>query len=176
MKPFNQLLSVFFFCSIVLATCFGGLAYAADEPASPTPLVSAQPGTHADAGVDESAARRIGENESMAIQVCRDLVRATQAGNENATGSDPAFEFARELSENNPDVNQPFHGYKFRIGSEQPVGVVLVAYPAEYGISGVMTLVVLPGGAVYEKDLGSDTASVAPQINGRPDGQWTPVQ
>lgn len=65
------------------------------------------------------------------------------------------LEFARKLAAQNPATSQSFHGYKFRIGSEQSVGVVLVAYLTEYRASGVMTLVVLPGGSIYEKDLGS---------------------
>lgn len=129
------------------------------------------------AGAGEISARRIGENESIAIQVCQDLGRGTQASAEQqGTGGDAAIEFARELAENNRAVNQPFHGYKFRIGSERSVGVVLVAYPVEYGASGVMTFVVLPGGSIYEKDLGSETATLALQINGKPTGGWVPVQ
>jgi len=129
------------------------------------------------AGAQEIAARRIGENESMAIQVCQDLATAVQPVSGKETG-DPALQLARKLASGGAGVAklEPFHGYNFRIGSEQSVGVALVAYPAQYGVSGVMTFIVLPGGSVYEKDLGSETATVAPQIDGKPDGQWAVVQ
>lgn len=129
-----------------------------------------------DAGAQEIVARRIGQHESIAIQVCRDLAQASQPGGNQGASDDPALEFARKLAANSPDARQPFQGYKFRVGSEQSVGVVLVAYPREYGVTGVMTFIVLPGGAVYEKDLGLETATLAAQINGKPDGNWVSVQ
>ncbi len=129
----------------------------------------------ADAGIQEITARTIGENESIAIQICQALEKAVQPHAEPGTTEDAAFAFARKLATNSPDAKQPFKGYQFRIGSEQAAGIVLVAYPVEYGVSGVMTFIVLPGGAVYEKDLGSETASLAPQINARPAGDWAPV-
>ena len=72
----------------------------------------------------------------------------------------------------------PFRGYRFRIltaqGSAAPGGkksyvvnggmsggFALVAYPAKYAFSGVMTFVVGPEGVVYQKDLGPDTATLA---------------
>ena len=92
-----------------------------------------------------------------------------QLTTEPGTTKDAAFAFALRLATNSPDAKQPFKGYRFRIGSAQAAGVVLVAYPVEYGVSGVMTFIVLPGGSVYEKDLGS-------QINGKPAGDWAPLQ
>ena len=130
----------------------------------------------ADRGNQEISARIIGENESLAIQVCQDLGKASQVTADYSTTEDAALAFARKLATNSPDANRPFKGYRFKIGSEQSVGVVLVAYPAEYGVSGVMTFVVLPGGSVYEKDLGRKTETVAAQINGKPDGNWASVQ
>lgn len=129
----------------------------------------------ADAGIQEVRARTIGENESIAIQICQDLAKVVQPAARPGLTEDAAFAFARKLATNSPDAEQSFNGYQFRIGSQQSVGVALVAYPVEYGVSGVMTFIVLRGGAVYEKDLGSETASVAPQINARPAGDWAPV-
>jgi Protein of unknown function (DUF2950) len=52
-------------------------------------------------------------------------------------------------------------------------GFALVAYPAEYGNSGVMTFIVNHEGVVYEKDLGPRTAQVAPAIVAfNPDNTW----
>ena len=40
-------------------------------------------------------------------------------------------------------------------------GFALVAYPAEYGSSGVMTFLVNHDGVVFQKDLGPNTAAIA---------------
>jgi hypothetical protein len=76
------------------------------------------------------------------------------------------------------DKPLPFHGYFYRIlkaqGKNAPGGAYdyvikgkmiggfsLVAYPSEYGASGVMTFIVNHDGVVYEKDLGLGTAKIA---------------
>jgi len=84
----------------------------------------------------------------------------------------------------------PYHGYYYRIlrrqGPDAPGGAydyvaqgkmiggfALVAYPAAYGNSGVMTFIVNHDGVVYEKDLGPDTVALAPKITRfNPDGSW----
>jgi hypothetical protein len=75
----------------------------------------------------------------------------------------------------------PYHGYVFRIlrgqGPDAPGGALdyvvkrkmiggfaLLAYPAEYGNSGVMTFMVNHAGTVYQKDLGERTESLAKRI------------
>lgn len=72
----------------------------------------------------------------------------------------------------------PFHGYFYKIltaqGTNAPGGAynyvvrgklmggfAMVAYPAQYGSSGVMTFIVSHDGIVYEKDLGPTTAQLA---------------
>jgi hypothetical protein len=85
----------------------------------------------------------------------------------------------------------PYHGYVYRIlkaqGPHAPGGAydyvvrgkmiggfALVAYPAEYGSSGVMTFVVNHDGVVYEKDLGPDTEKLAQAMKTfDPDDTWT---
>jgi hypothetical protein len=55
-------------------------------------------------------------------------------------------------------------------------GFALIAWPAEYGASGVQTLIVNHGGIVYEKDLSPQTATLArqtPHFNS--DKTWKPV-
>lgn len=87
----------------------------------------------------------------------------------------------------------PYHGYHFRIlrgqGSNAPGGALdyvvkgkmiggygLIAYPAEYGNSGVMTFVVNHGGTVYQKDLGPGTENIASRITlFNPDQTWKKV-
>jgi hypothetical protein len=87
----------------------------------------------------------------------------------------------------------PFHGYYFKILKEQGnaakggpynyevkgrmiLGFALVAYPAEYGNSGVMTFVVNQDGIIFEKDLGENTRSLAEAITVyNPDESWQKV-
>ncbi len=88
----------------------------------------------------------------------------------------------------------PFNGYYFRIltkqGSAAPggrysyvingnmiAGFALVAFPAKYGASGVMTFIVNQQGRVYQKDLGPDTAMIARHMTRyNPDKSWTLIQ
>jgi hypothetical protein len=88
---------------------------------------------------------------------------------------------------------QPFHGYYFRILTKQGPhapggeldyvvngkmigGFALVAYPAEYGNSGVMTFIVNHAGTVYQKNLGPNTDELAKHITSfDPDKSWTKV-
>jgi hypothetical protein len=56
-------------------------------------------------------------------------------------------------------------------------GFALIAFPAKYGFSGVMTLIVNQSGVVYRKDLGKDTDQVAKTIVAyNPDKAWTKVR
>jgi hypothetical protein len=89
---------------------------------------------------------------------------------------------------------QPFHGYLFRILTEQGPsapggaksylvdgklsrGFALLAWPAEYGQSGIMTFMVGREGVVFQKDLGASTAGVAKAITAYdPDSTWTPTR
>jgi hypothetical protein len=55
-------------------------------------------------------------------------------------------------------------------------GFALVAYPAEYRNSGVMTFIVNHAGTVFQKDLGPDTAKLAERMSAfNPDKTWQPV-
>ena len=89
---------------------------------------------------------------------------------------------------------QPYHGYFFRILTEQGAsapggarsylkdgkmtgGFALVAYPAEHGSSGIMTFIVGPQGVVYQRDLGDKTADVAKAMKAfDPDESWYPTR
>jgi Protein of unknown function (DUF2950) len=52
----------------------------------------------------------------------------------------------------------------------------LVAYPADYGNSGVMTFLVNHAGIVFQKDLGPDTARLAERMTSfNPDRSWQKV-
>ncbi len=53
-------------------------------------------------------------------------------------------------------------------------GFAMVAWPAEYAASGIMTFIVNQQGKVYQKDLGPDTAKVAGSMKEYdPDKTWT---
>lgn len=69
----------------------------------------------------------------------------------------------------------PFHGYYFRILSANG-GFGLLAWPAQYDATGVMTFVVNQDGAVREKDLGADTERLAGSMTAYgPDDSWKPA-
>lgn len=56
-------------------------------------------------------------------------------------------------------------------------GFALIAYPAKYASSGVMTFIVNRDGVVYQQDLGEQTADAASKItNYNPDSSWQPAQ
>jgi len=84
----------------------------------------------------------------------------------------------------------PYWGYYFRIltaqGNDAPGGAydylaqgrmiggfALVAFPARYGVSGIMTFIVNHDGVVYQKDLGPNTAAIARAMKEfNPDTTW----
>jgi hypothetical protein len=90
-------------------------------------------------------------------------------------------------------TSQPFHGYLYRIITKQgdqvqegardyiidgnmTGGFAILAYPAEYGVSGVMSFLINQEGTVFEKDYGDKTAEVAKAMTEfNPDGTWAPV-
>ena len=56
-------------------------------------------------------------------------------------------------------------------------GFALVAYPAEYRNSGVMTFIVNYAGTVFQKDLGPNTAEIAEDMTSfNPDHTWHAVE
>jgi hypothetical protein len=91
-------------------------------------------------------------------------------------------------------ANAPYHGYHFRILTAQGPnaeggaldyrengrltrGFALIAWPASYGTSGIMTFLVNQAGVVLEKDLGPNTGKIASGIKRfDPDSSWKPVQ
>jgi hypothetical protein len=180
------------------------------------PLVKSANGWHFDteAGNEELAARRIGENELAAINVMLAIVDAQRDYAAADRNKDGVREYARRFASTpgkkdglywptaagepqsplgnlvskaagegyaKSDKPQPYHGYFFKtLGSQGPNakggaqeyvvkghmigGFAALAYPAKYGNSGVMTFIVNQDGVVYEKDLGPNTAKVAPTI------------
>jgi hypothetical protein len=92
------------------------------------------------------------------------------------------------------EKHRPYHGYYFTIlksqGGKAPGGELdyiingkmtagfgLLAYPAEYGVSGIMTFMVNQQGIVYEKDLGLKTEDIAKATTKYdPDETWKTVK
>ena len=90
-------------------------------------------------------------------------------------------------------AGNPYRGYYFRILTQQGkhapggaynyvingrmlAGFAMVAYPADYGRSGVMTFIVSHNGKVYERDLGKDSTAIgAKMATFDPDAGWKPV-
>jgi hypothetical protein len=98
--------------------------------------------------------------------------------------------YASAKAEGYTKGDDSYHGYHYRIirgqGASAPGGAydyvvqgrmmggfALVAWPASYGNSGVMTFIVNHEGVVYEKDLGPDTAAAVKKITRfNPDKTW----
>lgn len=88
----------------------------------------------------------------------------------------------------------PFHGYVFRIltaqgksapggersyvvNGEMRDGFALIAYPAVYRVSGVMTFIVNQDGVIYQQDLGPETEKIAQGTSEfNPDAGWQKVE
>jgi hypothetical protein len=110
----------------------------------------------------------------------------------------PLGEFAAQASSEGYSRSDsspiPLHGYFFRVVTAQgPAapggkksyisdgamknGFALIAYPADYRNSGVMTFMVNQDGVIYERDLGEKTVQLASQITEyNPDKSWRKVQ
>ena len=89
---------------------------------------------------------------------------------------------------------RPFHGYLFKLlarqGNSAPGGkydyvingnmiggFAIVAWPAEYGESGVMTFMVNHQGRIWQRDLGPKTSKIVPKMTAYdPDAHWRPSQ
>jgi Protein of unknown function (DUF2950) len=88
---------------------------------------------------------------------------------------------------------EPYHGYLYRVLKAQGAaakggaksylvdgklteGVAMVAYPAQYKVSGVMTFIINQRGIVYQKDLGEKTSEIAAAMTDyNPDSTWEKV-
>jgi hypothetical protein len=180
-------------------------------------------------GKEEILARRIGRNETAAVQVCLAYVDAQEeyaqthradelpeyaqkfvggTGKDNGLCSNakeggkqsllgPLLADASRAEDNETRLAgdaKPYHGYYYKIlkkqGPDAPGGAydyvvngmmvggfALVAYPAFYNSSGIMTFIVNQDGVVYQKDLGKDTGKTAEaMVAFNPDQSWKEVE
>jgi hypothetical protein len=118
---------------------------------------------------------------------------AAEGEPDSPLGPVAAYAAAEGYSKSNGSP-RPFHGYYLRILTRQERsapggaysyivngnmigGFAIVAYPATWGNSGVMTFVVNQQGKVYEKDLGPKTTSLAKAMRAyNPDRTWRLVE
>jgi hypothetical protein len=155
-------------------------------------------------GVREIILRRIGRNELAVLGVMKGVVAAqqeysakfgafatrlrsepgkqdglyweTQAG-EPESPAGPLLAWA-EAQGYTPGGAQPapYRGYFYRrLDVQDPKReFAILAYPAQYGASGIMTFVVSQDGTIYRKNLGVDTEKAQQEIQGfAPDDTWT---
>ena len=114
--------------------------------------------------------------------------------NEDGTWGGPIGEkVAAAIARGYASRTEPYHGYFFKVlkgqGPAAPLGELdfvvkdvmiggfaLIAFPAQYRLTGVKTFMVSHDGVVYEKDLGPKTLELAGAIDRfNPDKTWTPV-
>ena len=195
----------------------------------PIPLVRVQTrwSFATETGLTEVLARRVGQNELDAIQVCLTYVQAQQEYRDLNPDGDAVAHYATRLFSSSgthdglywpaeegkpesplgpavagparegyvptPGKARPYHGYFYRILTRQGPhaeggaadfmvqgrmtgGFALVAYPATYRNSGVMTFIVNQAGAIFQKDLGPDTSVKAKAMRRfDPDDSWKPT-
>ena len=68
----------------------------------------------------------------------------------------------------------PGGAYNYIINGNMIGGFALVAWPAEYGNSGIMTFIINQQGKVYQKDLGPNTQAIVKNMKAYdPDPGWT---
>jgi DUF2950 family protein len=122
------------------------------------------------------------------------LYWAIEEGQERSPLGDLVAQAEIEGYDRNKSSESPFWGYNFRILTSQGAavaggarsyvvngdmsgGFAMVAFPARYGASGVMTFIVNQDGVVYEKDLGQDTANQGGRMTEyNPDETWAAVR
>jgi hypothetical protein len=175
------------------------LSIGADDWPFPVPIVKKDGVWTFDSSMGAKAmrARRIGANELDAIEICAGFVSAEHAHAERSATHDYAAALAalepnvpKEFVAASGPAAKPYHGYLFAVLKSQGPdsaggrhnyvvknamlgGFALVAWPAQYGVSGVHTFIVNQDGVVFEKDLGAHAA--APVTIYNPDQSWRTV-
>jgi hypothetical protein len=148
----------------------------------PVPLVRTNGKWMFDSSMGEMSmkARRIGANELDAIEVCAGFVGTQEeyakqhgthfASNVQSLGSLVPKEFIAATGAH----PKPYRGYHYSM-LKAPSGFALVAWPADYGISGVHSFMIGTDGVVYEKDMGPPHKLAPPVARFDPDKTWAPV-
>jgi hypothetical protein len=101
------------------------------------------------------------------------LVRARAEGYEHTADKPMPYHgyYYKILTGQGP--NAPGGAYDYMVRDQMIGGFAMVAYPAQYGASGIMTFIVNHDGVVYQKDLGPDTTAIAQSMmQFNPDETW----
>jgi hypothetical protein len=116
--------------------------------------------------------------------------KTSEGEQESPAGPLVAYAAGEGYGKKQGEEPSPFHGYYYRIltaqgksapggaksyivNGEMTEGFALLAYPADYRSSGVMTFIVNQDGIIYQKDLGPKTAELASAIKEyAPDKTW----
>ena len=164
----------------------------------PIPIIKGDDGWHFDmaAAEDEILTRAIGRNELSAIQAMHAYVDAQQDfyqlnhawaqkiissdGKKDglywpATPGEAPSPLGPAFSPIEP--GEGYHGYRFRIIKDaKNQGVALLAWPVEWGQTGVMSFMVNQNDQVWQANLGEETQSKAQAITAfSPDSAWQAV-
>ena len=115
------------------------------------------------------------------------------AGGEPQSPAGPLLAAASAEGYGSSVAAAPYHGYVYRLLTSQGAdaqggalsyivdgklakGFALLAYPSNYGSSGVMTFIINQDGEVWQRDLGDDTQKAAQALTQfNPDAGWTPL-
>jgi hypothetical protein len=101
------------------------------------------------------------------------VAQARGEGYKRAAGQPVPYHgyYYKMLTGQGPDA--PDGAYDYVVRGKMIGGFALVAYPAQYGSSGIMTFIVNHDGVVYEKDLGPKTTATAQSMTKfNPDKTW----
>lgn len=168
----------------------------------PVPLAKGSGGWHFDTddGMEEILNRRVGHNELLTISTLHRVIAAEKAyqAKENSYASrilstpgkhdglywkstsktdksplEKALGHAFKYAEGHVE-GAPWFGYHYQMRPGQ--GFEVIAYPVNYGKSGVMSFVCNQEGVIYQKDLGAGTHNVVKTLESfAPDDSWTQV-
>ena len=121
----------------------------------------------------------LAERAERAESPIGDFMARAAADGYNVDGTDQNPEpylgyYYRVLTRQGPDA--PGGAMDYMVDGHMVAGHALIAFPADYGDTGVMTFIVGEDDVVYEKDLGEDTLNLAAAIDSFDPGDgWEPV-
>jgi len=152
----------------------------------PAPIVKTRNGWQFDmhTGLQEIQRRRIGRNELEAMDTLRNLCQAQTRYRETVGNGRPAIRLVSRPEQHDglywpasaeegesplgpdalvmqPDVpaDSAFHGYRFAVVPGPEDGCAFVAWPAEYGKSGLRSFAMRPDQSIVERDFGRRTGA-----------------
>jgi hypothetical protein len=116
-----------------------------------------------------------GEEESPMGPLVAKAIKAGYGGKKSGAKPSPYYGYYYRILKGQ-GKNAAGGAYSYVVNGKMIGGFAMVAYPAKYGSSGVMTFIVNHNGIVFQKDLGKDTtAMVAKMALFNPDETWKKV-